>query len=246
MFDEIFDKVAGLFRKEDPITVEVDGKNYAIKSDRTLGEFVRPPAPLAKPTLILKTLTGLCAAYEAKLDEFPEEVALQVESFDSVALVSLRADEFGRRHVWARTKSENENPFRFGVYYAIEDFIIALQSSFLPSDNVSALTAMCSSVTAGSSVQVADDGISMVVTVQEGAMTRGNVNVPNRLPLAPYRTFREIDPVASDFLFRMKPVKDGLPTATLLEVDGGKWKLDTVLAISSYLSLALPEATVIA
>lgn len=246
MLNEIFDKVAELFRKEDPITVVVDGKNYAVTSDRTLGEFVRPPAPLAKPTLTLKTLTGLCAAYEAKLDEFPDDVALQVENFDSVALVSLRADEFGRRHVWARAKSENENPFRFGVYLSIEDFIIALQSSFLPSDNVSALTVMCSSVTAGNSVQTEDDGVSMVVTVQEGAMSRGRVNVPNRLPLAPYRTFREIDPVASDFLLRMKPVKDALPTAALLEVDGGKWKVDTILAIGSYLSLALPDATIIA
>lgn len=28
----------------------------------------------------------------------------------------------------------------------------------------------------------------------------------------------------------MKPVKDNLPTVALLEVDGGRWKLDTILA----------------
>jgi hypothetical protein len=246
MLEELFDKIADVFRKEQSVTTVVDGKTYAIRHDRTLGDYVRPPAPLAAPLLPLQTLTGLVAAYNANIDQFPAaEVAVQVESFDSVALVSLRADEFGRRHVWTRAKHVNENPFRFGAYLQIEEFLIALQAGFLPSDNVTALSRLCSSVTAGNSVSVADDGISQTVTVQEGAMQRGSVNVPSRLPLAPYRTFREIEPVASDFLLRMKPVKDNLPTVALLEVDGGKWRLDTVQAVATWLQANLPTGAVV-
>lgn len=133
------------------------------------------------------------------------------------------------------------------MYQQIEDFLIALQAGFVPSENTAALSRLCSSVTAGNSVAVADDGISQKVTVTEGTMQRGEVTVPNRLPLAPYRTFREVDPVASDFLIRMRPVKDNLPTVALLEVDGGRWKLDTILSVGAWLNANLPsDATVIA
>lgn len=249
MLEELFDKVAALFDRGRPVTTVIDGKTYAVENHQygaKLGAYVPPVPPPAAPFLPLLTLTGLVAAYKAQIDSFPAEVAVQVENHAAVALVSLRADEFGRRHVWLRATAANENPFRFGQYLQVEDFLIALQSGFLPSDNVTALSRLCSSVTAGSSVNVADDGISQTVTVIEGAMQRSNIDVPNRLPLAPYRTFREITPVASDFLLRMKPVKDALPTVALLEVDGGRWKLDTVLAIGDYLRAALPEATVIA
>lgn len=243
MLEELFDKVAELFKKEEPVTTVVDGKTYSIKGDRTLGDYVRPPAPLDKPTLNVRTLSGFVDAYNASIDAFPADgVAVQVENFDSVALVSMAADEFGKRHVWVRAKATDENPFRFGAYQQIEDFLIALQAGFVPSDNTTALARLCSSVTAGNSVSVADDGISQSVTVTEGTMQRGSVTVPNRLPLSPYRTFREVEPVASDFLIRMKPVKDNLPTVALLEVDGGRWKLDTILAVGLWLSLNLPIA----
>jgi len=57
--------------------------------------------------------------------------------------------------------------------------------------------------------------------------------------------FREVHPVTSKFLLRMKGVKDQLPQIALFEIDA-KWKLYTVEAIRRYLHHELPDAKVIA
>ena len=66
-----------------------------------------------------------------------------------------------------------------------------------------------------------------------------------RMVLQPYRTFREIKPVASDFLLRMKAVKDGLPQIALIAVDGGRWTTDTTWAVRDWLAANLPAGTTI-
>jgi hypothetical protein len=250
MVNELFTNLSSLFRKERPVTHEVNGDSYAVKADGTLGEYVRKPLPtppIAAPTLNLMTLTGFVDACKAKIDAFPEAtVAVQIGDYRNVRLVSLMADEHGRRHVWLEAVASNENPFAFETYIEPEPFLISLQKGFAPSQNTAAIAAMCSKVKVGDSITVADDGFSQVVTMQEGAIERGKTQVPNRLPLAPYRTFREIEPIHSDFMLRMKAVKDQLPRFALLEVDGGKWKLDTVLAIAAWLRTQLPDIAVIA
>jgi hypothetical protein len=229
-----------------PIIQVVGDNSYAVKADRTLGDVIRDPAPTAKPTLALSTLTGFVDAFTAKVDEFPAEVAVQIESYDSVALVSLRADEFGRRHTWLRAKSAEINPFKFQTYYDPEEFVIALQVSFAPSENLTTLLKVCSNLTAGCSVQVSDDGFTQTVVMTEGGVTRTGVAIPPRMALAPYRTFREIEPIESDFLLRMQGKRDALPQIALFAVDGGGWKHDTALAVKAWMQEQLPQATVIA
>jgi hypothetical protein len=95
MIAEVLEFITGL-KDSRPITETVGEATYAVKSDRTLGEVIRPPAPIAKPTLALATLNGFVDAIAAKVDEFPADaVAIHVESYSSVALVSLKAGEFG-------------------------------------------------------------------------------------------------------------------------------------------------------
>jgi hypothetical protein len=110
MLEELFDKIAEVFKKEEPVTTVIDGKTYAIRENRTLGDYVRPPADLEAPTLNVVTLSGFVDAYNANIDEFPAGVAVQAENFDSVALVSMKADEFGRRHVWLRRRRVRRIP----------------------------------------------------------------------------------------------------------------------------------------
>ena len=58
-------------------------------------------------------------------------------------------------------------------------------------------------------------------------------------PLIPWRTFREVCPVQSRFLLRMKGVKDGLQHIALFEIDQ-LWRLDTIDAIASWLGSNIP------
>lgn len=120
------------------------------------------------------------------------------------------------------------------------------QMAIVPEDgNYKAMLQVCSNLKAGSSIQTADDGYSQKVTVQEGGVERGSVDLPPRITLKPYRTFREITPVGSDFLLRFKAVKDSLPSVALISVDGGRWKMDSVVAIGEWLAANLPDATTV-
>lgn len=234
-----------LFSKDKPITTTVDGKTYAIKADRTLGEYVRPPAPTAKPTLNLVTLTGFIDAVKAHVDSFDKKSAIQVIDPDTVALVALEADEFGRRHEWIRATNEEENPFPFDEYLVPEKFLILLQSGFLPTENVISLQRVASTLSNESSITTQDDGFSQRVTVQQGGVTRSEVDLPPRIPLFAYRTFREVDPVQSEFLLRLQGKQGQLPSIALLQVDAGKWKHDAMLLVRNYLKRSLPEGTII-
>jgi hypothetical protein len=245
MIKEALDFILGLQDKR-PVTVEVDGNSYAVKPDRTLGDVIRKPAPIAMPTLNLSTLTGFVDAFHSDVDEFPGECAVQVVNHEHVALIALKADEFGRRHTWLSAKSAEVIPFRFENYYEQEALLIALQMSFAPSENLTNLLRVCSNLKAGNSVQTADDGFSQTVVIQEGGVTSTGVTMPSRIGLAPYRTFREVAPIESDFLVRMQGKKDSLPLIALFPVDGGGWKHETALAVKAWLVAALPEATVIA
>jgi hypothetical protein len=247
----ILDWFKSLNKADRPVTLEVHGVPFAVKQDGTLGDRVPPPlpiAPVATPVLSLTTLSGLVTAFKANLDGFTVlgPSAVQVESFDSVALVSLQADEWGRRHVWARAKSTEVNPFKFGEYMDPEMFLITAQAGFMPIDgHFTNMLKLCSSLKAGSSVQVADDGYSQKVVIQEGGVTHGEVELPPRVSLRPYRTFREVDPVESDFLLRFKAQKDALPMVALIPIDAGRWKTDTALTVRLWLEKNLPEGTTI-
>lgn len=247
----VLDWFTKLNRPERPVTIEVGGGHYTVKPDGTLGEPVKPVlpiAPVAQPVLELSTLSGLVKAFTANVDGFSGKgaSAVQVESYKSVAIVSLEADEWGRRHVWARAVCQEQNPFPFAEYRDPEEFLILAQAAFMPIDgHYTNMLMLCSSLTAGSSIQVADDGFSQKVVVSQGGISHGEVQLPPRLRLRPYRTFREIDPVESDLLLRFKARKDALPQCALIPVDAGRWKTDTAMSVATWLATALPTGTTI-
>jgi hypothetical protein len=246
---KILDWFKSLREKDREVTVQVGKDNFAVKSDGTLGEPIHPVlpiAPIATPVLQLSTLSGLVDAFTGNVDKFGDKgaSAVQVESFDSVALVSLEADEWGRRQVWARAKSGEVNPFKFDTFQDPEIFLITAQAGFMPIDgHYTNMLKLCASLKAGSSVQVADDGYSQRVVITDGAVEHGEVDLPPRVQLRPYRTFREIDPVESDFLLRFKGVKDALPQVSLIPVDAGRWKTDTAMMVRAWLVKNLPDGT---
>ena len=114
---DVLSYLFGRLKDTRPVTHEVGKQAYAVKSDGTLGEPVRELVPqFDKPTLNVVTLGGLQAVIDSDMDDLPDEVAFHVENIFSVALVSLKADAWGRRHVWARAKHSGETPFVFGKY----------------------------------------------------------------------------------------------------------------------------------
>jgi hypothetical protein len=244
VLEYLFDRI----RDKRPVTHNVDGQEYAVKFDGTLGEPVRELAPQwYRPTLEVNTLAGLVDAYKAQVDDFPaDEVALHIVSHLEVQLVHLKADKYGHRHVWVRARHTPDTPFVFGQYQAPEAFRIAFQSSFYINEEAVKVLQLCGTVGSGEAVLVSDDGISQEVNVKSGTVTKASVTLPaDGVPLIPWRTFREVHPVESKFLLRMKGVKDSLPHIALFEIDA-KWKLYTVEAIRRHLQHELKDAKIIA
>jgi len=239
--EHLFDRL----KDPKPVTKAVGKQEYAVKADGTLGAPVLELAPqFDAPTLEVATLSGLVAAHRAKLDLFPEHVAFHIENPWNVSLLSTKADSWGRRHVYARAKHKQEFKFEFGKYYSSEDFIILFRSSFLFNDVAVTVQRLVSSLSAENSVSVADDGLSQVVTIKEGTVTRTAVELPPEIPLIPWRTFRDAAPVCSNFMLRLKGVAGGIPMVALFEIDA-KWQLDTVDSIAAYIQIELPKAEII-
>ncbi|GET15220.1 hypothetical protein SN4111_14820 [Ligilactobacillus agilis] len=58
-----------------------------------------------------------------------------------------------------------------------------------------------------------------------------NIQDPNPVLLAPYRTFIEVKQPENKFIFRMK---DG-PRGAIFEADGGAWRNQAILNIKTFL-----------
>jgi hypothetical protein len=224
-----------------PVTVKVDGQDYAIRNG-AIAEPIRELAPqFIKPTFKVSTLSALAAAIAANVDEFEPEVVLHVVDYKSVQLVATRADEFGHRHVFVEAKHEAECPFEFNKFMAAEKFLIDLKTSFYTNDEAVKVQKVVSSLESGQTISMADDGLSQQLEIKAGTVSKSQVVLPSDgIPLIPWRTFRDADPVASKFLLRLKQQKDDLPLVALYDIDA-KWKLDTVNSVANWLRAQVGE-----
>jgi hypothetical protein len=209
-------------------TVELHGLPFATRA------LTIVPTPAA-PAFPVGTLDGFVNLLESGIDGFDVESALaHVVTFGRVDLVQRKADSYGRRiaHVTAAlTEGVTTFPYfnRFGPQ---EDFIIGLQSHFQSTPDLAGLLDLASHITGKETVKQVDSGITQEVTVQRGSAFKESVEVKARVILKPFRTFRELDQPASEFIFR---VKDGAQLA-LFEADGGAWKIAAIGLISSWLT----------
>jgi hypothetical protein len=241
---EALDYLAKLQTPKNPITVEVHGHPHAVKVDGTIGEPInKPDTSVEYPTLHVSTLAALVAAYKAIK---PDTAAIHVSNTQTVLVIAIAPDEFGNRREYISAVHAAETPFPFNIFLDTEEFLIKFRSSFFFNDDAVKVQQLCSSVESGSSVSVADDGISQAVVISTGTINKAPVTLPAEgVPLIPWRTFRDAAPVESKFLLRMKTAKDAKPSIALFEIDQ-KWKLDTVQSIKKFLVEQLPDAAVIA
>ena len=120
--------------------------------------------------------------------------------------------------------------------------IISLQTLFVPEGDHATVLGLLGSLADTSEIANEDDGFSQKVTTRAGVkvMKGDAVKVPNPVTLAPFRTFADIEQPASPFLFRMESSGLGVRVA-LFQADGGRWKLDAISRIGSFLADKLPK-----
>lgn len=210
-----------------PVTVSEHGLPWATRNLN----LVTPPVA---PAFVVGTLDGFVNMLESGVDSFDvASTLIHITGFGRVDLVQRKGDSYGRRtaHVTASlTEGVTTFPY-FNRFGAQEDFIIGLQSHFQSSPDLSGLLDLASHITGKETVKQVDSGITQEVTVQRGTAFKETVEVKARVSLKPFRTFRELDQPASEFIFR---VKDGAQLA-LFEADGGAWKIAAVGLIADWL-----------
>jgi hypothetical protein len=134
--------------------------------------------------------------------------------------------------------------FRYGTFYDIEAFIIALASIFEKTDDRDYLGKLISDLKIEESVQQTDDGLTQKVVAKVGIAKVEAVEVKNPLTLKPFRSFTEIDQVETKFLVRMRK-QEGI-TVALFEADGGAWRIEAMRRIAEFLEEKLTSVTILA
>jgi hypothetical protein len=220
-----------------PTTLQFHDLPY---TDKPLSLVKPPGVAVAK----LSTLTGLVDAIRAGLDDLePAKWLLVVNSHGYVSLESRSTDKFGSRACLVDATRHDGDPFPFARFMNREEFVIGLQSKFVQSGDLTSVLQLASSLEASKVSLAEDDGISQKTTVKQGVVLKQQTVVKGRVSLRPYRTFREVEQPASEFVFRLRSEDGEVPQCALFEADGGKWKLDAVLTIKQWLeaqNLGLP------
>jgi hypothetical protein len=100
----------------------------------------------------------------------------------------------------------------------------------------------------GTIIEGADDGLTQEVSIKRGVSgaLKEHVSLKPIVKLSPYRTFREVEQVESEFLLRARLNKDEAPTVALFEADGGAWINQATENVVLYIQSLVTDIPVIA
>lgn len=226
-----------------PTAIEVGGTHY---TDRSLTPVYHDPRP---GTINVTTLAGLVAYLTANVEGVTEEkLMVHVQSHEAVTVIERFEGPGNMRTVYVSASLDKQlQTFPFGQFMEVEQFVVMLQTRFVPNDGLSAVLAFAGNMTHEAVQNLADDGVTQTATKRQGIARVEHAHVPNPVSLAPYRTFREIEQVESAFLFRVRGGgEDGPPACALFEADGGEWRLGAIEGIREYLAVHLDGFTILA
>lgn len=201
---------------------------------------IKRPAPPVPGVLVINTLAGICDYIDANRDLLElKDLLLHVEDYDVVSLVSKLKGDFHQRHHYVKAEAEDlfGGRFTFDQYHDAEAFIVGLQALFVASTQRDELIALVGSIKEESVKETLDNGYAQSVKVAGGVVLVGEKRVPNPVVLSPFRTFREIEQPESPFVLRLQQGSPGQrPKIALFEADGGKWKLEAIKRVSTFLT----------
>lgn len=213
----------------------LNGREYC---DRNLSPIKSPSEHLAK-AVIFRSLKGFCEFVIENFDyEDGDEDFVQVAGPYEVLFLD-KLDDLQQRQTWAKAVYESKH-FQFGAWMALDEFIVSLDTMFVPSPKIENLKDLLGHIANENIKTHTDDGFSQSIQIKTGITTKAEVKIENPIMLRPYRTFREIDQPEVPCLLRLK-AKEGNVSCALWSADGGMWELEAIKAIGEYLRKDLPE-----
>lgn len=240
MNDEAVREIKAL--TERGLTFEIKGKHYSPVNLVRIGK-----APLPN-VFKVSTLSSLAEYLNKKIDHADHsKLFLLIDSVNTVLLSGHLTEEM-ERVLFVSCELPRVEEFPFGHFQNLESFLIGLRTKFKPSADRDKLMSFCSKITSSASLQTADDGVTQNIEIKASTsgVLKANGVAPSLVELAPFRTFREVEQPASEFIFRMRGGSpDQAPTCALLESDGGAWRLQAIENVSNWLKKKTKGITVL-
>lgn len=228
---------------------EIKGITFFWNRNNYRWEALRIPVPEDEPApdpLKLFTLDGVIEYVRENVEglipekEAGERLILHVVDEKNVVLLGKPSAHRKERPTIVSCEAHVPN-IVFGRHVDVDEFNTMLQSKFIETEARDELFKVLKSLTNEQSMQVAEDGVSQVITVKQGVSLASNCQFKNPVPLAPMRTFSEIEQPESNFVLRV----DRDANIALFEADGGAWKNAAVARIKDYLKWRLSDCPVV-
>lgn len=221
-----------LAEQENKIIKSETGKEYYDSNRHSLREL--KPRQYA-PVLNLHTLRSLVNYLKSENDLINKNrIVVVVESPQKVSVYDQVDFEYGNRPNLVSVQAAVPR-IPFNNWHDQEEFNIMLQSMFIDDADRGIVLDFASHLKIEKGAEVQDNGVSQMATVRDGVASLAQAKTPNPVTLRPYRTFNEVEQPASQFIFRINKLAD----LALFEADGGKWQLEAINNIASYLTKEL-------
>lgn len=221
-----------------PPTIHVEGaRRYVVRAGAL--ELLTNPRPAPLKVNSLDAVEQFIRENRDGLDL--SKLLVHVESATKVSVVSAVDDIDAQRTVHLVATPPVAGPSFFGQYLAPDDLVVRLLTQFGDDAQRADLLAVVGNLQSEEVMTLNDDGVSQVVATKKGIKpTRETVKA--RYDLVAFRSFPEVTLPPAPFIVRMRGGGDGKPPAvTLIEADGGRWVIDALAAIKTYLETKLPE-----
>jgi len=225
MLEAFINKIVKLARPE---TVEIKDQVFSTSQLHLI-----PESPSVS-AMSINSLVGVVDYIKSKFDG-RENLLIHIESPTELRLVDA-LDHTNDRRIYLKSTAMLPS-ITFNRFMEREKFQIMMQSNFVANEGRALVLDIISHVVIKDGVvELKDNSLTQEVTVQTGAATAANIEIPERVILKPFRTFSEVDEQpASEFILRLN--KEG--EVAIFEADGGVWKLDAIDSIANYFSKEL-------
>lgn len=227
-----------LLKLKRPETIKIDERDYATIDLQAIKEAECKP-------LTVYGLNSLINYIKGNPDQNIENIKIiNIEDPLKVTVQSSTFGNFKQRETYLIADYSELTPFiKFGTYLSIEEFIIMLKSKFIVTEDLETIIKVVGNITDENVTNYNDDGITQKVTTKTGIARVGEVALPPKIKLRPFRTFVEVEQPESEFLLRARKGYEGIEFA-LFEADGGAWKKEAIKNIEKYLIDNLGETSI--
>ena len=218
-----------------PERFSIDGHEFVMDSTGGYAE-IKPDLEYPE-SIVLNSLDALIRFVKKEALVANDVVFITIPDHETVSCFTAPVRELRWNRVYLYTAKATDVPgWGKEVKMGFEEAMIALRTRFTPTPDTDYALRLLSSITTGGKVTFNDNGVATSIVTQKGIALQENTEIRPIVRLSPYRTFQEVLQPESQFLIRVSE-----RAITIVEADGGMWKLQARRNIMQFIGTELAE-----